>query len=81
VESALGHRVSAELISKLFEDRAAERQVTQVSLERREPCDDLALYTERGNTVRDDLLSLGDDLKDRPAQRLKVSALRLIDGE
>ena len=81
VESAFGHRVSAQLISKLFENRTAERRVTQVVLERGEACDDLAPNAERGNTVRDHLLSFRDDLKDHPAQRLKGSALRLSDRE
>jgi hypothetical protein len=35
VQGALGHRVAIKLIGKLPEDRAAERQVAQVSLERR----------------------------------------------
>ena len=49
-------------------------------LERGEARDDLAVYTEGGNTVRDHLLSPRDDLKDRPAQRVKDAALGLIDS-
>jgi hypothetical protein len=49
VQRALGHRVSLELVSKLVENRAAERQIAQVVLERGEPRDDLAVYPEGGN--------------------------------
>lgn len=80
VESALGHGVSAELIPQAIQDRAAERQVAQVILERSEARDDLALYTEGGNAVRDHLLSLRGDLEDCPAQRLKGAALGLVDS-
>src|SRR5205807_6149697 len=79
VQRALGHRVSAKLISKLFEDRPAERQVAQVVLERRESRDNLAVHAEGGNAVRDPLLSLWDDLENQAAQRLKGYALRLVD--
>jgi hypothetical protein len=80
VESALRHRESAELIPELSQDRAAERQVAQVVLERGEASDDLALHTESRNAVGEHLLSLRKDLKDRPAQRLKRAALGLIES-
>src|SRR3954451_2105144 len=80
VQSALGHGVRAQLVSKLPQHRAAERQVTQVILEGGEARDDLAPDAKGGNAVGDTLLSFRDDLENRVAQRLEGSALRFLDG-
>ena len=68
-----------ELIGELPEDRAAEWQVAQVILERGKAGDGLAAGAEGGNPVRDDLLSVRDDLEDRAAKCLRRAPLRLID--
>jgi L-lysine 2,3-aminomutase len=79
VQRALRHRVSAKFVSKLSEDRPAERQVAQVVPKRGEARNHLAMHAEGGNAVRDALVSLWDDLENRAAQRLKGSALRLVE--
>ena len=48
VQGALGHRVALELVGKLREDRAAERQVAQVILERGKTGDRLTADPEPG---------------------------------
>ena len=80
VEGALGHRVALELVGKLREDRAAERQVTQVISERDKAGDRLTSYAEGGNAVGDHLFGVWDDLENGPSQCLKRAALRLIDS-
>jgi hypothetical protein len=79
VQGALGHRVAVELIRKLREDRAAERQVAQVILERGKASDRLTAYPESRNAVGDHLFRVRDDLEDRAPQRLKRAAARLLD--
>jgi hypothetical protein len=79
VEGTLGHRVALKLIAQLREDRTAERQVTQVIPKRGKASDRLTAHAEGGNTVRDHLFGVWDDLKNGAAQRLKRAALRLLD--
>src|SRR5213082_2763060 len=79
VQRTLGHREVLELIGELPQDRAAEWQVAQVIFERGKASDDLAAHAEGGNTVRDHLLSVRNDLKDGAAQCLKRAAPRLIE--
>src|SRR5665213_778085 len=67
MQRALGHCVTRKLIGKLWQQRAAERQVAEVILERREARDCVAVYAESGEAVGDHLLGLRDDLKDRAA--------------
>jgi hypothetical protein len=54
------------------------RQVAQVVLEGGETGDDFSIDPEGGHAVRDALLGFGDDPKDRLAQFLQGSALRLF---
>ena len=79
VQRTLGHREALELIGELPQDRAAEWQVAQVILERGKASDCLAAHAEGGNTVRDHLFSVRDDLEDGAAKCLKRVALRLIE--
>ncbi len=80
VQGTLGHRVALKLIGELRQDRATERQVAEVSLERREARHRAATKSERWNAIRDHLFGLREDLENRPAQRLKRAALGLLDG-
>ena len=48
--------------------------------ERGEARDDAAVQTKCRNPVRDDLLSVRDDLKNRPTQCLERAALRLVNA-
>jgi len=50
-----------------------------VILKGRETRDDLPAHTEGRNPVRDHLIGVRNDLENRPAQRLKRAALRLVD--
>ena len=79
VEGALGHRVALNLIGKLRQDGAAEREVTQMVRERGKAGNCLTFYTERWDAVRDHLFGVWDDLENSSAQCLKRAALRLID--
>src|SRR5437763_16983229 len=80
VQGALGHRVALELVAKLPKNRAAERQVAQVILERGEARDGLAVQAEGRDAIGDQLFRLRDDLEDRPTQRLKRAALGLLES-
>ncbi len=56
VQGALGHRVAVELVSKPREDRAAERQVAQVILERGKAGDRLTAYAGKRERNKRSLL-------------------------
>ena len=79
VKGALRHRVTLELIGQLRQDRAAERQITQVVPKCGKACNGPTSHPEGRYTVGDDLFGLGHDLEDRAAKRLKRSALRLLE--
>jgi hypothetical protein len=66
VKGALGHRAALELVGKLPEDRAAERQVTHVISERGKAGDRCTSYAEGGNAVGDHLFGVWDDLENGP---------------
>ena len=82
VQGTLGHRVALKLIGELRQDRAAERQVAEVSLERREARDRAATKSERWNAIRDHLFGLRKDLcrESSRAAFAKRVALGLLDG-
>ena len=79
VEGALCHRVPLKLVGKVRQDRTAERQVTQVIPKCGKACDGLTADAERRYTIGDELFRLGHDLEDRAAERLKRSALWLLE--
>src|ERR1035441_2720055 len=78
VQGALGHRVAVELTRELREDRAAERQVAQVILERGKAGDRLTAYPESRHAVGDHFFRIPDDLEDPAPQGLKRAAARLL---
>src|SRR3954453_23634847 len=79
VKCALCHRVRTELVSQLRQDRAAEREITQVVTKGSESSNRLPAQPEGRHTVGDDLLGLGDDLEDGAAERFERSPLRLLE--
>ena len=78
MQGAFGHGVVAKPSGKLLKDRAAERQIAQVVIERGKPGDGVTVNAESGDPVGYHLLCVGDDLEDGASQRLKRAALWLL---
>lgn len=78
MQRALGPGVALQLVVELCEDGAAERQVAQVILERREPGDGRTAYAKGENAVGDHLFGVWHHLENAAAQCLERAALRLL---